>query len=81
MTPSKNQSNKSGPCPNSDEGWEKLSSHKRSTAQREKTNSLSQPMTTEVNHAKIEKIQTQIAILQCELALETQMAEDQYRIR
>jgi hypothetical protein len=62
--------------------WEKIpttemtTSLKRSPAQIEKGENQPRSMQTEPNKNKIEMIQTQIAILQRELAIETQLPED-----
>eukprot|EP00435_Cladocopium_sp_Y103_P025876 s3236_g6.t1 len=64
-----------------DHDWEKVgypsTSHKRAIPEIEKGTSSSTSMTTEPNQDKIEKLQTQIAILQRELARETRVPEDQ----
>ena len=60
-----------------DSEWEKVSSLKRQSAEKEPNKHQSTIMHTEANREKVEKLQTQIAILQRELAIETQVPEDQ----
>jgi hypothetical protein len=62
--------------------WEKIpitrtSNQKRSPQEMTPETASSNMMNTEKNGEKVEKLRTQIAILQRELAIETQIPEDQ----
>jgi hypothetical protein len=72
LLPSQSSQNQS-----KDNEWEKVSSLKRQSAEKEQDKQQTITMHTEVNREKVEKLQTQIAILQRELAIETQVPEDQ----
>ena len=56
------------------------SSHKRTTAEMTHSSSTSKPMKTEPNAEKVEQLRTKIAILQQELAIETQIPEGPVKI-